>query len=69
MRKLTFPPRSLSFHRWVRQEGLPNETVTALLQTQDGYLWVGTAGGSARFDGVEFEELILPLIYQTEPAA
>lgn len=34
--------------------GLPHPTVTATLQTRDGYLWVGTQGGLARFDGVRF---------------
>lgn len=53
------PSQILSFHRWGHEDGLPDETVTALLQTQDGYLWVGTARGLARFDGVEFDELRL----------
>lgn len=30
-------------------------TVMAITQTQDGYLWVGTEAGLARFDGVRFE--------------
>ncbi len=34
--------------------GLPQTNVTAALQTRDGYLWVGTEGGLARFDGVRF---------------
>lgn len=34
--------------------GLPENTVIALTQTQDGYLWVGTLDGLARFDGVQF---------------
>jgi signal transduction histidine kinase/ligand-binding sensor domain-containing protein len=50
----------LSFQHWAREDGLPNETVTALLQTKDGYLWVGTAGGLARFDGLRFEPVALP---------
>lgn len=39
---------------WQTEQGLPLNTVQALLQTRDGYLWVGTAGGLARFDGVRF---------------
>lgn len=39
---------------WQTEQGLPLNTVQALLQTADGYLWVGTAGGLARFDGVRF---------------
>jgi ligand-binding sensor domain-containing protein len=54
------PSESLSFHRWGREDGLLDDTVTALLQTQDGYLWVGTASGLARFDGVEFDRVSLP---------
>ncbi len=34
--------------------GLPDNAVTAVLQTRDGYLWIGTYGGLARFDGVRF---------------
>src|SRR6185436_12757413 len=37
-----------------RDGGLPNPTVTAIVQTRDGYLWVGTYAGLARFDGLEF---------------
>lgn len=39
---------------WQTEQGLPLNTVQALLQTRDGYLWVGTAGGLARFDGMRF---------------
>jgi ligand-binding sensor domain-containing protein len=41
-------------HTWGTEEGLPHSAVTALLQTQDGYLWIGTAAGLARFDGHRF---------------
>ncbi|MEP7337096.1 MAG: two-component regulator propeller domain-containing protein [Acidobacteriota bacterium] len=39
---------------WTTERGLPQNTVSAILQTRDGYLWVGTFGGLARFDGVKF---------------
>ncbi|HNQ73456.1 MAG TPA: two-component regulator propeller domain-containing protein [Verrucomicrobiota bacterium] len=39
---------------WQTDEGLPRNTVTALAQAPDGYLWVGTRGGLRRFDGVRF---------------
>jgi len=39
---------------WQTEQGLPLNTVQALLQTRDGYLWVGTSGGLARFDGDRF---------------
>jgi signal transduction histidine kinase/ligand-binding sensor domain-containing protein len=39
---------------WTHAEGLPADTVKAIAQTADGYLWVGTDEGLARFDGYEF---------------
>jgi ligand-binding sensor domain-containing protein len=39
---------------WTTEEGLPQNYVKATVQTRDGYLWVGTGGGLARFDGVKF---------------
>lgn len=51
------PRREISqyVHRsWDGRHGLPHDTVRALLQTRDGYLWIGTEGGLARFDGVRF---------------
>ena len=40
---------------WKRQNGLPANGVNAIAQTQDGYLWLGTAVGLVRFDGSEFK--------------
>ena len=34
--------------------GLPTDEANAVLQTRDGYLWVGSYGGLLRFDGSEF---------------
>jgi ligand-binding sensor domain-containing protein len=39
---------------WQTDEGLPNNAVTAIVQSRDGYLWIGTSNGLARFDGVRF---------------
>lgn len=39
---------------WQIDEGLPDNLVQAIAQTPDGYLWVGTRAGLARFDGVSF---------------
>jgi PAS domain S-box-containing protein len=39
---------------WQQPHGLPQNTVIALLQTGDGYIWVGTKAGVARFDGARF---------------
>ena len=42
-------------HRaWTSEEGLPQNSVMTMLQTRDGYLWLGTQEGLARFDGVQF---------------
>src|SRR5215471_468357 len=40
----------------IRQQpqGLPQNSVSAVLETADGYIWVGTRQGLARFDGVRF---------------
>lgn len=39
---------------WETDRGLPQNSVQAIAQTPDGFLWVGTKEGLARFDGVEF---------------
>ena len=39
---------------WDTDDGLPNNTINSILQTRDGYLWIGTNSGLARFDGVQF---------------
>jgi ligand-binding sensor domain-containing protein len=39
---------------WRTDEGLPENSVNRILETRDGYLWVGTQAGIARFDGVRF---------------
>ena len=41
------------------EDGLPHNIVQAVEQTADGYLWIGTREGLARFDGVEFREVEL----------
>jgi Helix-turn-helix domain len=39
---------------WRMIDGLPQGSVTALAQTTNGYLWLDTRGGLARFDGLRF---------------
>ncbi len=42
-------------HTWQTDNGLPQNWVSSIAQTPDGYLWIGTRyGGLARFDGVRF---------------
>ena len=44
-----------SIHRvYGTQQGLPSNWVHTVLQTSDGFLWIGTHNGLARFDGVKF---------------
>jgi signal transduction histidine kinase/ligand-binding sensor domain-containing protein len=39
---------------WTVENGLPSSSVTSVAQTPDGYLWIGTFNGLARFDGIRF---------------
>src|ERR1700733_13376873 len=51
------PQRSLEHfghQAWRTDSGLPQNTVHSILQTRDGYLWLGTDGGLVRFDGIDF---------------
>jgi signal transduction histidine kinase/ligand-binding sensor domain-containing protein len=40
--------------RWGSDRGFPSGPVYAITQTADGYLWIGTAKGLIRFDGLNF---------------
>src|SRR5207302_11449076 len=40
---------------WQTPDGLPANTITAIAQSTDGYLWLGTLNGLARFDGLRFK--------------
>lgn len=40
---------------WTTDHGMPHNTVTALLQTRQGYIWAGTYNGIAQFDGERFK--------------
>src|SRR5215470_1483526 len=42
------------FDSWTTENGLPQNSINDILQTQDGYLWLATNGGLVRFDGVRF---------------
>ncbi len=45
---------NFAVRNWTRRDGLPQISVTGIEQTEDGYLWLGTFGGLARFDGLKF---------------
>jgi signal transduction histidine kinase/ligand-binding sensor domain-containing protein/DNA-binding response OmpR family regulator len=47
-------PAGFVVESWSVREGLPTGECSALAQTRDGYLWLATADGLARFDGVRF---------------
>jgi ligand-binding sensor domain-containing protein/AraC-like DNA-binding protein len=48
------PPGDYIIRTWGVGEGLPQNSVTAIVQTSDGYIWLGTHSGLVRFDGVTF---------------
>ena len=48
------PMANLNRQSWVMENGLPQNTVQALAQTPDGFVWLGTEVGLVRFDGSGF---------------
>jgi ligand-binding sensor domain-containing protein/signal transduction histidine kinase len=50
----TKAPSQYRLDAWQTEDGLPQNSVKAIVQTRDGYLWLGTLEGLARFDGVRF---------------
>ena len=51
------PDRALAqylYETWSIEEGLPQNTVEAIVQAPSGHLWTGTEEGLARFDGHTF---------------
>ena len=47
-------PTQYVIDNWQIPQGLPQASAQAVATTPDGYLWVGTQEGLARFDGVRF---------------
>ncbi len=43
--------------RWTLGDGAPGN-IRAIVQGRDGYLWLGTATGLYRFDGISFERIV-----------
>lgn len=54
-------PETPQFEHFGPEHGLPSSTVYALAQDGRGYLWIGTADGLARYDGVGFK------VYRHDP--
>ncbi len=48
------PLSKLGIQTWSTEDGLPQNNIQTVFQSQDGYLWVGTTEGLARFDGSRF---------------
>jgi len=46
--------QDLVIRSWAGEAGLPQNTINDILQTREGYLWLATRDGLARFDGVRF---------------
>jgi ligand-binding sensor domain-containing protein/signal transduction histidine kinase len=44
---------------WGAERGWPGGSITAIAQTSDGYLWIGTDKGLFRFDGLNFHQFEL----------
>lgn len=58
-------PLSLYVHsQWGKDKGLIGETIYAICQSSDGFLWVGTDRGLVRFDGERFTLIQRPLADQ-----
>lgn len=48
------PPETFVRESWTVEDGLPVNSINALLQSHDGYIWAATWDGLVRFDGVRF---------------
>ncbi|GLH74506.1 histidine kinase [Geothrix limicola] len=49
------PLATLAQHTWRSEDGLLQDTASALLESRDGFLWIGTGAGLVRFDGATFD--------------
>ena len=53
---------------WQSEDGLPESSISAIMQSRDGYLWLGTYSGLVRFDGsrfVSFNKTTNPRLHRT----
>ncbi len=55
-------PASYYVQPWQVEDGLPDSSVSHVLQDRDGYIWLATIAGLVRFDGVEFKSFTSPLV-------
>ncbi len=47
--------QSMQTTKWGIKEGLPSNSITSMIQDNQGYIWIGTYEGLVRFDGVKFK--------------
>lgn len=54
-----YPPSFIDegfiYQNWTTQDGLPVNSISSIIQSRKGYLWLGTEDGLVRFDGVRFK--------------
>jgi signal transduction histidine kinase/ligand-binding sensor domain-containing protein len=48
-------PNNLGSQSWSTENGLPQNSVHQVFQSTDGYIWIATEGGVARFNGIDFK--------------
>ncbi|WP_433966354.1 ligand-binding sensor domain-containing protein [Tunturiibacter gelidiferens] len=48
-------PNNLGHQAWSTENGLPQNSVHQVFQSTDGYIWIATEGGAARFNGIDFK--------------
>jgi signal transduction histidine kinase/ligand-binding sensor domain-containing protein len=53
-RSASIPPAGYAIDVFTTDDGLPSDGITDVVQTRDGWLWIGTRAGLARFDGLSF---------------
>src|SRR5882762_11085596 len=49
------PPKGMNHQAWSTEDGLPQNSVHQILQSKDGFIWIATESGVARFDGFNFK--------------
>src|SRR5271170_1025600 len=48
-------PTTLGHQSWSTENGLPQNSVHQIFQSRDGYVWIATEGGIARFNGIDYK--------------
>ena len=61
---VTLEDAGYQLRHWGVDEGLPGQDVNAVVQDGEGYLWIATNRGLARFDGIDFEHFALTDFYK-----